>query len=384
MAKAKVFNGADQIFEYAHLFQGKRIGLVTNPSGVLKDLTATVDVFHRHFNLVALYSPEHGVRGNVQAGDKVEHYVDDQTGVMVYSIYGEHRHPKDEMLYDIDIMVYDIQDIGSRYYTYIYSMANCMTACARLGIPFVVLDRINIIGAVEPQGNILDTRFKSFVGQYPIPQRYSLTCGELAQLMNREYNIGVDLTVIPVKGWTRDMMLSDTDLTFINPSPNLASLDAAILYNGTCLIEGTNLSEGRGTTRPFEYIGAPWLDAYKFAKELNELEIDGVIFRPVYFTPVFHKHKDLLCGGVQIHTTDRKQVRPVELGIHILFKAKEMSGDKFEFIPPQSENGEYFIDLLMGSDILRDPKACKNQIFELIKKDQQAFWEIWNRYRIYK
>ena len=383
MSISKVLCGADRIMEYSKLFEGKRIGLITNPSGVLRDLTATADFLHRHFNLVAMYSPEHGVRGDAQAGAAIEAYVDVQTGVTVYTIYGEHRFPKPEILSGIDVMVYDIQDIGSRYYTYIYSMANCMQACAKLNIPFVVLDRPNPIGADCPEGTGMEDGCRSFIGQYPILQRYALTCGELARLFNGEYGFDADLTVVPMSGWKRSLLLSDTDLPMINPSPNIASVDAEILYNGTCLFEGSNLSEGRGTTRPFEYIGAPWLDADQFAAELNTMELPGVRFRPTCFTPAFHKHKDTLCAGVQVHVLDRTKVMPVELGVCMFLKAKELSGTRFEFVPPRHETGDYTIDLLIGSNMIRREGLEVQEVQAEMQRAKNEFLPIWTKYKFY-
>lgn len=383
MSVSKVFCGADRVLEYAGLFEGKKIGLITNPTGVLRNLTATADFMYRNFDLTAMYSPEHGVRGDAQAGDKVESYIDAQTGITVYSIYGEHRFPSPEILRGIDVMVYDIQDIGSRYYTYIYSMANCMKACAKLGIEFVVLDRPNPIGADSPEGTGMEDGCRSFIGQYPILQRYALTCGELARLFNHEYGLGAKLTVVPVQGWKRNQLLSDTDLQMINPSPNIASMDAMILYNGTGLFEGTNLSEGRGTTRPFEYIGAPWMDAYRFAGELNALELPGVLFRPAYFTPIFHKHKDSLCAGVQVHVLDRRKVKPLELGVNMVLKARELSGAHFEFVPPRHEIGDYTIDLLMGSDIMRREGTRVEDVLAEMDLAKEKFLPVWAKYKIY-
>lgn len=384
MGISKVFCGADRIMEYAGLFEGKKIGLITNPSGVLRDLTATADFIHENFNLVAMYSPEHGVRGNAQAGDKISAYIDEQTGVTVYSIYGEHRFPKPEILDGIDVMVYDIQDIGSRYYTFIYSMANCMEACAKFNIPFVVLDRPNPIGAVYPEGSKMEDECHSFIGQYPILQRYALTCGELANLFNCEYGFGAELTVVPMTGWKRSLMFSDIDLPMINPSPNIASVDAEVLYNGTCLFEGSNLSEGRGTTRPFEYIGAPWINAEQFANELNAMRLPGVQFRQIFFTPVFHKHVGTLCAGVQVHVIDRTKVIPVELGVRMFLKAKELSGTQFEFVHPRHELGDYTIDLLMGSNIMRREGIEVDDVLAEMKQARDNFMPIWTKYKLYQ
>ena len=268
--------GIDNIADYIALFKGKRVGLVTNQSGINSELKSTIDVLNEKINLTALFAPEHGIRGVAQAGDKVGDEKDIKTGLKVYSLYGKSRKPSKEMLENVDVLIYDMQDVGARFYTYINTMALCMEACAELGIKFVVLDRPNPVSGVI-QGNILDMNYKSFVGMYPIPQRYGLTIGEFAKYVNKTFNVNADLTVIPLKGWTRDMYYQDTGLaTWVLPSPNMPTVDTAIVYTGTCVFEGTNLSEGRGTTRPFELIGAPWIDGLKLAEKLNSLDLEGV------------------------------------------------------------------------------------------------------------
>lgn len=376
--KETVLCGADRIDEYRELFCGRRLGLVTNPSGVLRDFSSTADYLARNYCLTAMYAPEHGVRGDQQDGQTVDSYRDAKTGVWVYSIYGESRRPSKEALQGIDMMVYDIQDIGSRYYTYIYSMANCMKACKEQGIPFVVLDRPNPIGGLAPEGTHMEDSCRSFIGMYDFPQRYSLTCGELAFLINERYDIGVQLEIIPMKGWRRDMFWRDTGLPWINPSPNIATPDAALLYNGTCFFEGTTLSEGRGTTHPFELIGAPWLNAGRFASVLREWGCPGVQFRPVSFIPMFHKHAGKICHGVQVHVLQPEKVRPVELGICMVLTAREQSGSSFAFTAPRHEQGEYTVDLMFGSEELR--KSDAEKIRETIIKDTNHYKTYWKKY----
>ncbi len=379
----QVLCGADRIGEYAALFRGKRLGLVTNPSGVLRDLSATADKLARGFRLTALYAPEHGVRGDQQDGQSVAPYTDFATGVPVYSIYGENRAPRPADLRDIDLLVFDIQDVGSRYYTYLYSLTNCMQACARQGIPVVVLDRPNPTGGFAPEGTALQDGCRSFIGMYDIPQRYALTCGELARLLNRRFHLGAKLEVVPLAGWRREMLWQDTGLPWINPSPNIASPDAALLYNGTCLFEGTNLSEGRGTTRPFELIGAPWLDARAFAAALEAQNCPGVRFRPASFIPMFHKHAGQLCHGVQVHVTDARAVRPVALGAAMVLTAQAQSGAQFAFTPPRHEVGDFTMDLLFGSPLLRRPGVTRAEAEAVIAAGTQAYLPWWREAQMY-
>ncbi|HET7616713.1 MAG TPA: DUF1343 domain-containing protein, partial [Bacillales bacterium] len=281
------------------LIKGKNVGLITNPTGVNHELTSDVDLlFHNsNVNLVALYGPEHGVRGGHQAGDYVPYYIDEETGLPVYSLYGKTRKPTPDMLENVDVLLFDIQDVGTRYYTYIYTMAYAMQAAAENGIPFVVLDRPNPLGGTKVQGPVLDPDFSSFVGMYPIALRYGMTVGELAKYFNNEFNIGADLHVVKMQGWNRSMTYQDTSLQFVMPSPNMPTVKTALVYPGMALIEGTNVSEGRGTTRPFELTGAPWINAKDLTDALNAKHLPGVRFRAAHFTPTFSKYNGEMCNG---------------------------------------------------------------------------------------
>lgn len=383
LKKACVKNGIDCIDKYDYLFKGKRLGLITGPTGLNRQLESTIDILKDRYNLKALYSPEHGVRGNLQAGVHVDTYVDEKTGVPVFSLYGSHRKPSPEMLKDVDVLVMDIQDIGSRYYTYLYTMSYCMEACAENKKIFVLMDRINPIGGIEVEGNVLDPEYSSFVGMYPITNRYGLTAGELAMLFNRELGIGCDLAVVRLEGWKRDMYQKDTDLLWVSPSPNIPTMDTAVLYNGTCLFEGTNISEGRGTTKPFEMIGAPWLDPYMLADKMNSKSLPGVVFRPVYFEPTFSKHKGQQCKGVQIHVTDYKAVRPVEVGIKLLYEIMDQSPDNFEWLPPSTEKGRYFIDLLAGCEDVRLRRYEADELLDGWKAESLRFKNCKEQYHLY-
>ena len=375
--KSVVRLGIDNIDDYLELFKGKRVGLVTNQSGIDSELKSTIDVLNEKIKLTALFAPEHGIRGVAQAGDKVGDEKDLKTGLKVYSLYGKSRKPTKEMLENVDVLIYDMQDVGARFYTYINTMALCMEACAELGKKFIVLDRPNPISGVI-QGNILDMKHKSFVGKYPIPQRYGLTIGEFAKYVNKTFNVNADLTVIPLKGWTRDMYYQDTGLaTWVLPSPNMPTIDTAIVYTGTCVFEGTNLSEGRGTTRPFELIGAPWIDGLKLAEKLNSLGLSGVKFRAASFKPSFSKHKGKGCQGIQLHITDKHTFNSVKTGIAMLYTIKEMYPEHFEYLKTD------FINKLVGNSYVKEGKFNLNQIFKKIDQDTEKFKKTIKEFLIY-
>lgn len=335
--------------EQKSLIAGKRVGLITNHTGVDRRMRSGIDLLARTpgVKLAALFAPEHGIRGTVQAGGELGDTVDERTGVRIYSLYGKTRRPTPEMLKDIDVLLYDIQDAGVRFYTYISTLGECMEAAADAGLPFVVLDRPNPIAAARIEGRILDiTRFKSFVGAYPVPIRYGLTIGELAGFIREGLGKDLKLTVVKMKNYRRSMWYDETGLLWIAPSPNIPSLATATVYPGMCLIEGTNISEGRGTTQPFEMIGAPWLDGQKLADELAALNLQGVLFRPVEFTPTFSKYQGETCRGIQVHVSDRRSFEPVRVALHILSVVRRLYPSDFRW-------RESSIDRLSGSDDLR-------------------------------
>ncbi|MGE5483364.1 MAG: exo-beta-N-acetylmuramidase NamZ domain-containing protein [Bacteroidota bacterium] len=347
--------------EAARRFRGARAGLVTNPTGVDRRVRANVDLLFSgdSIRLAALFGPEHGVRGAAQDGVHVGNEIDPRSGLPVYSLYGATRRPTPEIVRDLDVFIFDIQDAGCRYYTYLYTLAYLLEAAAEYGLPVVVLDRPNPITGAITEGNILDMKFASFVGGRPIPMRTGMTIGELARLFNEGQAKPADLTVVPLAGWRREMWYDDTGLPFVMPSPNLPTLEGLTLYPGTCLFEGTTFSEGRGTTRPFEIIGAPGIDPYAWADALNELELPGVLFRPLWFVPTFSKHQAQTCGGVQIHIAERTAVRAVAVGVHMLATARKLFPQEFAWRRPQGpvQEGQpsrpLFIDLLAGGDELR-------------------------------
>jgi uncharacterized protein YbbC (DUF1343 family) len=343
--------GLEKLIENSGDLQGKRIGLITNPTGINRSFKSTIDVIADldNVHLTALYSVEHGVRGDGQAGEKIETYIDPKTNVPVYSLYGETERPTYEMLKDIDILVYDIQDVGVRFYTYISTLAYTMEAAKQYDIAYIVLDRPNpITGKVE--GSVLQEGFSSFVGVYPVAARYGLTVGELAQYYNGHFKIGCRLQVFQMQGWTRDTWFDQTGLPWVAPSPNLPTIESVILYPGTCFLEGTNISEGRGTTKPFELFGAPWMDGEVIAEALNSQSISGVAFRPTYFKPTFSKHAGELVNGVQIHITNRNKLASVELGIRIIQTIQQHYPDQFEW---RTDGNKFTIDRLDGSERLR-------------------------------
>lgn len=381
---SKVRLGVENLNNYMYLFKDKRVGLITNHTGIDSHFQSTVDILHGKTNLVALYSPEHGIRGNVAAGAHVGTYTDERTGLPVYSLYGATKKPTAEMLANVDVLVFDIQDVGARFYTYIYTMAYAMQSAAEQGKKFVVLDRPNPAGGVIVEGNVLDMEYSSFIGMYPIPIRHGMTIGELAQLFNKEFAINCDLAVVPMTGWQRDMLYADTGLPWVMPSPNMPTADAALVYSGIGMFGGTNLSEGVGTTRPFELVGAPWLDAQELADRMNAFKLPGVIFRPAYFTPKFSKNEGKVCGGVQIHVTDPKVYRAVETGVTLLYTIQELSGDQFRFNPAWREGYKPSIDLATGDNSLRLGRYSLPELITLWNGEAAEFKELSRPYLLYK
>ncbi len=341
-AKHKVLCGADIIAKNGYDFSGK-CGLITNPTGVLRDLSSTVDMLKEKCRLVALFGPEHGVRGDMQAGENIASYTDKESGLPVYSLYGEDISVSEKMLASLDTVIFDVQDVGARFYTYAYTMTDTMKLCAQNGVRFVVLDRPNPLGGTRAEGTMLDRRFSTFVGRFPTPTRCGLTIGEFASMMNETESIGCDLTVVPLNGWKRDVYYDDTDLVFIQPSPNIPTVDTAFAYIGTCIFEETNLSEGRGTTRPFEIIGAPWLDSKAVIARVGRQ--NGVILRECSFTPTFSDYKDMFCHGIQLHVTDRDAFSPFAVGIRLL--------DAIGKIHPELEIKQSIVNLIGTDDIFR-------------------------------
>ena len=348
--------GSDVLFD-RQLLKGRTIGLVCNPSSIDARFTHVIDrADAAGVRVGAIFGPQHGFRSDLQE-NMIEspHGEDARRRVPVYSLYSETREPGAAMLAGLDALVIDLQDVGTRIYTYIYTMANCLKAARAHGVPVIVCDRPNPIGG-DVEGPMLRPGVGSFVGQFPIPMRHGMTIGELAQLFNDHFGIGAKLEVVAMDGWSRETYFDQTGLPFVLPSPNIPTLDSAIVYPGSVLFEGTNVSEGRGTNRPFELLGAPWVDAECFAAGMNARGLAGVHFRPAMFEPTFHKHTRTLCGGCQVHVTDRQAFRPVEVGVALLEAFRAASPDRFAWRDPPYEYEETIppIDILYGSDELRE------------------------------
>ncbi len=387
-AGARVKLGVDVFIEkHLGLVKGKKVGLITNPSGVNGRLESTAELFFRNpdIRLVAIYGPEHGVRGNAQAGEGVPFVIDEKFKIPVFSLYVQSgKFPPEmfrnidetmrafdtvsagksvdrAMIREVDVLVYDIQDVGTRVYTYIATMAYALQACAETGMEFIVLDRPNPINGLDIEGTILEyPAFSSFVGLYPIPERHGMTIGELALMFNDKFLDGkAKLTVIPMEGWRRSLWHDQTSLAWILPSPNMPSLDTATVYPGQVYLEGTNISEGRGTTRPFELFGAPWIDGHELAKKLNGLHLPGVVFREAWFTPTFSKFQGELCGGAQLHVTDRRVYQSVGTALQIIQAVRGAYPDKFRFHP------DYF-DKIMGTSSVRKDLENGVQVGEIM------------------
>ncbi|OAS20688.1 exo-beta-N-acetylmuramidase NamZ family protein [Paenibacillus oryzisoli] len=378
-----IFNGIDCIDKYAHLFTGKRVGLITAPTGLNKDFVSTIQIFHEKFNLVALFSPEHGVRGDLAAGALVDTYVDPQTEVPVYSLYRrDSKRLTQEMLDEVDIIVYDIQDVGTRYYTFLYTMLYALEDCAQAGKEFVVLDRINPLDGVTVEGNVLQSGFESFVGNYPLSVRYGMTPGEVALMANDEKGWNGKLHVVRCEGWDRNMLFPETGRPWIMPSIGIPRFETVVLYPGTCIIEGTNLSEGRGTTAPFEIVGAPFIHAQELADEMNAKQMPGVVFRPVYFKPSFSKFQGEQCAGVQIHVLDSRAVRPIDIGVTLMYTIRNKY-EQFSFLPPLREGSRPFIDLLGGGSYYREAEVNVPALLEQFREESNEFARRKQQYHLY-
>lgn len=361
--------GAEVLAErLPEVLRGRRVGLITNQTGVDRSGTSTIDRLAAmpELRLVALFSPEHGIRGAAAPGESIASGADPRTGLPIHSLYGDIRKPTPEMLAGIDALVFDIQDVGARTYTYVYTMALAMRAAAEQGIPFVVLDRPNPLGGVTIEGNLLDTTFATFVGMYPVPVRHAMTVGELARLWNATEGIGAELTVVPVAGWRREMTWEATGLPWIPPSPNLPSPQAALHYPGTVFFEGTNLSAGRGTDHPFEQVGAPWLDAKGIAERMNARGLPGVRFEAVRFTPRDPgdaKWPDTTVAGVRLIATDPDAYRPVRTSLRLIDEIHRAHPAEMAWFPSH-------FDRLAGTDRLR--QAVEGGTLDALLREWEA------------
>ena len=339
-------------------FRSARIAALVHPASVSSKLEHTSKILERHngdlFRIAAFFGPQHGFLGQTQDNMiEWQSYEHPRLGVPVYSLYGEHREPTEAMLKDLDLVLVDLQDIGARYYTFVWTLYLTIRACEKHDIHVLALDRPNPINGVSIEGPVLDSNYKSLVGMHPIPIRHGRTIGELAQKFHDEAFPNGRLSILPMKNWERAMWFDQTGLPWVMPSPNMPTLDTATVYPGMCLLEGTNISEGRGTTRPFEIVGAPFVDAEEFCRELNALQLPGIFFRENYFEPTFQKFAGQLCGGAQLHVTNRESFRPFETGVQIIRCLRRMYGDSFQWRKPpyEYETEKSPIEILLGRPV---------------------------------
>ncbi len=358
--------------------RGKTFGLVVNQTSQTSDGYPSIPRFHSltRFQLATLFAPEHGLYGVNQDMAAVADHVDFPSGLPVKSLYGTDSSsltPSPDLLRELDNLIFDIQDVGSRYYTFIYTLANCMQVCAKTDTRMIVCDRPNPINGVTVEGNLVGGKYRSFVGQYPLPNRHGMTVGELANLYNKHFEIGCDLTVIPMQDWKRTMWYDQTGLSWVAPSPNMPTLSTATVYPGMCLIEGTLLSEGRGTTLPFEQIGAPYIQAEILSETLNAENLPGLFFRPHYFKPQFQKWSGEVCGGVQLHVRDREVFKPFLTGIAVLCSIKKLHPEAFSWRtePYEFVSDRPAIDLLYGNPTLRE----KMESGSICLQELEASWD---------
>ncbi|MEZ5306983.1 MAG: DUF1343 domain-containing protein [Pyrinomonadaceae bacterium] len=387
-----VIVGIDRFAANPSQFTGDlRVGLICNQASVNSSFHYTADVLAEHpsVNLTTLFGPQHGIRGDVQ-DNMIEsgHSVDGKTGLPVYSLYSEVREPTVKMLENVDALLFDLQDIGGRVYTFIYTMANSMRACASLGKKFLVLDRPNPINGIDIEGSKLLPGHESFVGQYPIPMRHGMTAGELAMMFNSAFEINCDLEVVRMEGWERSLYQDETTAPWVMPSPNMPTVDSAVVFPGTVFVEGTEVSEGRGTTRPFELIGAPYVDGDRLADDLNGLELPGVYFRPVVFIPTFQKFAGKNCGGVFVHVTDRNRFKPVISGLAIIKRILNDYSSEFLWKqePYEYEFDRNPFDVIAGNTVLREQlesDAPVKAIAEDWKPDEESFVEDRREFLLY-
>jgi uncharacterized protein YbbC (DUF1343 family) len=377
--------------EKIKILRGLKIGLICNQASVNHNFQHASDLFSEHpgINLTALFGPQHGIRADVQDNMiETSHSIDESTKLPVYSLYSETRQPTKEMLANLDALVVDLQDVGCRVYTFIYTMANAMKACAKFNKKIFVLDRPNPLNGIKVEGNILEKGYESFVGQYPIPMRHALTIGEMAKLFNEEFGINCDLEVIEMDNWARENYYDETDAPWVLPSPNMPTVSTAVVFPGTVFFEGTQVSEGRGTTKPFEIIGAPYINSKELGDALNSLKLGGVIFQPISFLPSFQKHSNKNCNGVFIHVVNRELFEPVITGIAILKTIFDLHPNDFEWkIPPY----EYVydrnpFDVIAGTTKLRSRLKSMTSLHEIKnewQKDIIKFSIIRNKYLLY-
>ncbi|MBA2493744.1 MAG: DUF1343 domain-containing protein [Acidobacteria bacterium] len=377
--------------EQINLLKGLRIGLICNPASVNHQFQHAADLFYANpnINLITLFGPQHGIRGDVQDNMiETSHITDSQTEIPIYSLYSETRQPTEEMLLGLDALVFDLQDVGCRVYTFIYTMANCMRACGKYGKKMFVLDRPNPINGLDIEGNLLELGHESFVGMYPIPMRHGLTVGELAKLFNTDFELHCDLEIIAMDGWNREDYYDETDAPWVMPSPNMPTIDTAVVFPATVYFEGTQISEGRGTTRPFEIVGASYINAQEYADALTLLELSGVIFQPISVLPTFQKFAGENCGGVFLHITDRKAFEPVITGLAMIKTVFNLYPNYFKWKNPPYEYvyDRNPFDVIAGSTKIREfieQGKTINEIKMFWQKDVKEFYRTRKEYLLY-
>lgn len=373
--------------KYLPEFRGLQIGLVTNATGVNSDLRRNIDLFLENgLKVVKLFGPEHGVFGTAPDGEKLSDFIDPKYGIPVYSLYGEKLRPTEDMLKGIDVLVYDIQDVGLRFYTYIYTMIYCMEECAKYGVRFVVLDRPDPLSC-KIEGPVVKKEFESFVGGYGLALRYGMTPGELAKYVNAAFRIGADLCVIEMEDYEPSLFYDEAGLLWNTPSPNLPSLEHTILYEGFCLLEGVNVSVGRGTVHPFKYIGAPWIDSERFYREIKKLSPAGVVFRERVFLPAAFKLQNKPCYGLEFFVTDRREIKPLHLAVDVISTLRRIHPYDFRWDSYfHGDNERYHFDLLIGDDFYRkaiEDGALSKDFEQIWESESEQFENIIGKFRIY-
>lgn len=390
--KREVKAGLDVLLEkHIDLLEGKKVGIITNQTGISSNGEHIVDILSRHpgISISALFAPEHGIRGDLPDATEMASYIDERTGIRVWSLYGQNLKPTAEMLEDVNVLIYDIQDVGARFYTFISTMGLAMEAAAEYGIKFIVLDRPNPINGLTIEGPIMEEQYFSFVGQYPIPVRHGMTSGEMARMIKGEEWIEgkdrLDLRVIPMQGWKREMWYDDTGLPWVKPSPNIPSILAATVYPGFCLVEALNVSEGRGTMRPFEQFGAPWIESFELARAMNEYSLPGIHFRPITYTPVsipgaatWNKYTNQEIHGLDVIITDRERLRSLQVMVYLFITLKKLYPEELEF----QKNLERLIGIQSFRQSVKNLRPPED-ILEEWEPGIQKFKQLRRRYLLY-
>lgn len=391
-----VKNGIDCTHELDRVLKNKRIGLITSGSAINKNLELAVDILNQKYQVKKLFNTIYGIRSEYIYGERVLKYTDEKTGLTVQSIFNHDQNaPTEEMLEGLDILVFDIKEAGARYYEYLYCLGNIMKACAKANMTLVILDRVAPINGVDTEGTICGPDMHTMVGDYGLPNRTGLTIGEFALYINSEYHINCPLEIIKAEGFRREMYMDETDLPWVLPSPSLPHVNANLLYTGMCLFEGiASINEGRGTSKPFEIIGAPWLDATELALKMNYIGLDGVRFGQIHYIPTSSKHQKEICNGIQIHITDRKSIQPVRLALHLIEEIRNLHPDKLEWALPTAGHDvkspespqifDYYFDKLLGTDEFRKGNYTADGLLDFYKPQLKQYNITKQKYHLYE